>query len=1279
MKILQTADIHIGTFPGPVKDGRNLRMQDTINCMEMLKISASSENPDLIVIAGDLFHRSRLWADEMLMEIQIAANWLTDLSRIAPLCLLYGTGNHDNMEAFRNLSMALPANVHIFTRPERRIIRTGAGPVQVCGLPGFDRGYFRAQNPGISREDENAVFSNALSQIVMGLRAECTLDMPSVLMAHYTVPGADLESGQVQIFSQSEPMLTVDTLSAACFDLVALGHIHKPQRVNGLYSVFYAGAINRLNFNDEGQERGFWYHELDESYVPGSRFVNTPARSFHTIRLNDSDIEEFNAIGGITTFDYRLSDIRGSIVRVLYTCTDEQERALNKSALEKALYGLGAFWVQEISPAEIIVTLDRKAMDEATTPEENLTTYMREHGNDENRIQKAVELARPIIADAIASASERHATGIMKPISIEVSNYRNYREASFDFSGINMCTINGQNGAGKSSLFMDAIVDCLYEEPREADLTGWIRADSDVRSGAITFTFAIGDRQYRVSRTRARSGKATLNLAEHVEGEWVNRSREKMRDTQEEIIALLGMDIGTFKSCALIMQDQYGIFLEAGKEQRMETLASMLGLGIYESMEEAAKAKAADTARAIRTAQEQADRLDDDLRRESSALADKTEAEAQIAEASARIESLRAEEADTYKSIAAAREIANNITRLTGDLQTRQNALLQAEKQREAATSEVEQLEKVLNDEGFIAKQAAKHEQSKQRADALTEQLQAVQRDHDAAQVMRSQRAQHRMDLEACERRRDRLRFDLKTSEDAALALMQYKDSAEKRDHVSEQLRELEEKQRQQSALKERLNAAQAALDAFVHDNNRDIASKQSEIKLHEERAALLLDSQCIDPKNAKCLFLKDAIQSRDSIAPLRAQLAELCADGETRLSELAEARDAVQTVLSRMTIDDSEINALRAAYQSHARDAAQYERREIHLERAASIGRDLAELDVEMTTLRDRLQGVADADLKCRELSAEIQRIRADHLEALTAVQQRQLYADQLRALPEIKARRNQAAEREQQLCTMALEQTQLLMQTRQQLQALYADTIDAKPLETRLSDIGAQIRAEDARKSDASSRLGSANMVLEIVRDAKQQTANLRREINGLSESSALYADLKQAFSKDGIPHNIIRSILPVLESTANTILSQMTGGKMSLEFVTERTLRSNAKKEVTTLDIFIQEAGSTRLPYLSKSGGEKVKVSLSVVLALSEIMSRRAGIQLGFLFIDEPPFLDDLGTQAYCDALEAIRTRYPGHIIMAITHDQAMKARFPQSIDIVKTDEGSKVVYT
>ena len=62
---------------------------------------------------------------------------------------------------------------------------------------------------------------------------------------------------------------------------------------------------------------------------------------------------------------------------------------------------------------------------------------------------------------------------------------------------------------------------------------------------------------------------------------------------------------------------------------------------------------------------------------------------------------------------------------------------------------------------------------------------------------------------------------------------------------------------------------------------------------------------------------------------------------------------------------------------------------------------------------------------------------------------------------------------------------------------------------------------------------------------------------------------------------------------------------------------------------------------------------------------------------LFVDEPSFLDAQGSEAYCDALEAIAERYAGMKVVAISHDPAMKARFPQMIEVEDGGEaGSRV---
>ena len=651
MRVLHTGDLHIGNFPGPEKNGENARYLDICKCLDALVEGAREQKPGVAVIAGDIFHQARVWSDRGLKEQQTAVKFLRELSDICPVVVMRGTPNHDSEQQFEMLKTAFEGDdsVHIVTEPGVGTYYSYDGKaVQVACLPGFDRGYYRAQHPGLSKEEENEVFTKAIADMIIGLKAQCKAGTPAVLVSHYTITGCNMESGQTAFFSQFEPVVYPDTLVAADFDLVCFGHIHRPQQLEGCKNTFYCGAISQLNFNDEGQERGYWIHDISSTGEVTSTFQQLPTRQHKTIRLKDRDVEQI--INGWEEFPdpETVPDVKDKIVRVLYDCTDEHNKAFNHATYENMLYAAGAFWVQEITPQKITITVDRRSMDADSTPEGNLTSYLEEKGFEPERIGELVELARPLIAEATEKATQERHTGLFVPVEIEVKNYRNYREEKFSFDGVRFCTINGSNGVGKSSLFMDAMLDALYEEPREGELTGWICNDPEARSGAIKFTFKLGDRLYRVTRTRQKSGKATLNISEFVEGEWADRSREKFKDTQQEIINIIGMDSLTLKACALIMQDQYGLFLQADKEARMNILGSILGLGIYSDMEAFAADRATETNRTIRSLADRADTI-------TSGLLDRAELEAEIKKQEARLESFeeaaakKAAEADSLK------------------------------------------------------------------------------------------------------------------------------------------------------------------------------------------------------------------------------------------------------------------------------------------------------------------------------------------------------------------------------------------------------------------------------------------------------------------------------------------------------------------------------------------------------------------------------------------------------------------------------------------------------
>lgn len=1283
MKILHTGDLHIGNFPGPEKNGENARFLDICKCLDALVEGAKEQQPGIAVIAGDIFHQARVWSDRGLKEQQTAVKFLRELSAICPVVVMRGTPNHDSEQQFEMLKTAFEGDgeVKIITEPQVVEVFSGAyGWVQVACLPGFDRGYYRAQHPGLSKEEENEVFTKAIADMIIGLKAQCEAGTPAVLVSHYTITGCNMESGQTAFFSQFEPVVYPDTLAAADFDLVCFGHIHRPQQLEGCKNTFYCGAISQLNFNDEGQERGYWIHDIDGSGEVNSTFHQLPTRQHKTIRLNDEDVAGITT-GKLEVADFldRADDLNGKIVRVLYDCTDEHNKAFNHALFENMLYAAGAFWVQEITPQKITITVDRRSMDADGTPESNLTDYLAEKEFTPERIGELVELARPLIAEATEKATQERHTGLFVPVEIEVKNYRNYREEKFSFDGIRFCTINGSNGVGKSSLFMDAMLDALYEEPREGELTGWICNDPEARSGAIKFTFKLGDRLYRVTRTRQKSGKATLNIAEYVEGEWVDRSKEKFKDTQQEIINIIGMDSLTLKACALIMQDQYGLFLQADKEARMNILGSILGLGIYGDMEELAANRATDTNRTIRSLADKADTL-------TAGLPDSEELAAEIEAAEAQRKGLleqaesKTAEVDTLKvKLNTQLEAAARVMKLNSKITTltAQQASKEASKTAQVAT--ITAAETILAAEPEITAGVAHYKTLLEREKELIKGKAAY--DSLATRKQQIESAITLAESAAKDMRQKKAALTLMKIGPLAQAIERAAELTEKHQQyeaATAQLAELEKLLPEFTAARDNLTTWQTEAERTERDYREAKTRLEGRIASLKGKVELLKDSGCPAPDNATCKFLADALAARDALPGEEAALTSLEEEYRKLRQTDADALSVAQQAFDDKKHVPEEIDALRASLrllEAAERDYNNLEAQRSELavleERAAELEKSVA--DAEATAAKGRAE-LAEVEQQLEQAAA----YSRDYDELQRTLLAESRWLDKEKQLPVAREQKAAAAQRILELGSELTEIGEEIREARAELADEQSKTVGREELQAQVDAAEAEVKAVQKQAQELSLRIGGLQAKLGQIRLARKQAAELQEQMNELGGKAAGYEELKKAFSQDGIPHNIIRSIIPVFEATATNILGQMSQGRMSVEFVTEKVLKSNSKKEVTTLDIIINDTDTGRLPYMSRSGGERVKAALSVILALSEIKSSKAGVQLGFLFIDEPPFLDAPGVQAYCDALEAIQQRYGDLKVMAITHDPAMKSRFPQSVDVMKTPEGSKVIY-
>lgn len=128
MKILHTADWHIGQFKGPVVDGVNLRSQDTVKCLEYMVQVAIEEKPDIVCVSGDIFHQEQVGPVRYSDEMITATNIITSLAHFSKyVIVMRGTPNHDGAAQFRVLERMLLniRNVDVVTEPG--VIKTPYG------------------------------------------------------------------------------------------------------------------------------------------------------------------------------------------------------------------------------------------------------------------------------------------------------------------------------------------------------------------------------------------------------------------------------------------------------------------------------------------------------------------------------------------------------------------------------------------------------------------------------------------------------------------------------------------------------------------------------------------------------------------------------------------------------------------------------------------------------------------------------------------------------------------------------------------------------------------------------------------------------------------------------------------------------------------------------------------------------------------------------------------------------------------------------------------------
>ena len=198
-----------------------------------------------------------------------------------------------------------------------------------------------------------------------------------------------------------EHTLLLSNVAHPAFDYVALGHIHKHQVLSENPPVVYAGSLERVDFGEEKDEKGFYVVEIENEPATGKRYTSfefhpVTIRSFLTINVDLKPDDPDPTSSVLRAIDEKSGETDNAVVRLQVTMPSELEGQLRDNDLREALKETHYFSISRDVQREIRARLgDRTA--EEITPLDALKAYLETQNVPPERQKILLEYGRKII------------------------------------------------------------------------------------------------------------------------------------------------------------------------------------------------------------------------------------------------------------------------------------------------------------------------------------------------------------------------------------------------------------------------------------------------------------------------------------------------------------------------------------------------------------------------------------------------------------------------------------------------------------------------------------------------------------------------------------------------------------------------------------------------------------------------------------------------------------------------------------------------------------------
>lgn len=290
MKIIHLADLHIGKRVNEFS-----MIDDQKYILNQILEIIDNEKPDAVIIAGDVYDKQV----PSIEAVELLDSFISDISKRKTTTFII-SGNHDSAErlAFGSSLMAM-GKIYISPVYNGKIskytLKNDFGSANFYLLPFVKPNHVKRFFPDKKIES----YTDAIKVVIDNLKLD-TSEI-NILIAHQFVTGASrTESEEISVGGLDN----VDASVFEDFDYVALGHIHRPQKI-GTERIRYCGTPLKYSFSEVNDTKSVSIIEINSKEDFNLRMIPLiPKRDMRKIRGTYEELTTKNSYENTNTDDY---------------------------------------------------------------------------------------------------------------------------------------------------------------------------------------------------------------------------------------------------------------------------------------------------------------------------------------------------------------------------------------------------------------------------------------------------------------------------------------------------------------------------------------------------------------------------------------------------------------------------------------------------------------------------------------------------------------------------------------------------------------------------------------------------------------------------------------------------------------------------------------------------------------------------------------------------------------------------------------------------------------